>query len=441
LDLLTALIDTEKRAVDPLLNPFPWSGFTANGYPLIGFQQTLEADREVIPSTFEGYVRHAFQASGPVFACEYVRLSVFSEARFMYRQITNGEPGDLFSNKTLNILRKPWAGGTTGDLLSRVLVHADFAGNAFVLRTNGKLALLRPDWVDVILSVEDPDIDPIHDPESRVVGYMYHAGGRHRQRTPILYDVGEVSHFAPIPDPLARYRGQSWLTPVLREVAGDKQATVHKNKFYEKGATPNMIVKGQWTDPDLMRKWTDLFREKYEGSDNAYKSLVLGEGMDATVVGADFQQMDYRAIQGASETRIAAASGVGAVVAQLSEGLAGSSLNAGNYQAARRSAADKVFRPLWRQFCGSMEQIIPVPRNAELWYDERDISFLKEDLMDAAKIQNTRAQTIRQLVDGGYTAESVIAAVDNDDFSLLEHSGLFSVQLQPPGLSEGATNE
>jgi len=78
-------------------------------------------------------------------------------------------------------------------------------------------------------------------------------------------------------------------------------------------------------------------------------------------------------------------------------------------------------------------QIVPVPRNSELWYDDRDIPFLQEDLKDAAEIQNKRAQTIRTLTDAGFTAETVISAVDNDDMSLLAHSGLFSVQLQPPG--------
>lgn len=431
MDLLTALVGTESRH-DPLLADPYWYQF---GYPIYGLNQTLETDREVVPDNFKGYVDHAYKSSGPVFACEYVRLSVFSEARFMYRQFNNGRPGDLYSTSSLNILRKPWPGGTTGQLLSKALSHADFGGNAFILRHTDRLKLLRPDWVHIVLGSDDPkaDVDVVDDPDAQVVGYLYHPGGMRSQAEPIPYGVDEVAHFAPIEDPLASYRGMSWLTPVVREVAGDKQATVHKNKFYEKGATPNMVVQGKWTDPDQLREWTNLFREKHEGAANAYKTLVLGDGMDATVVGSSFQQLDFKAVQGASETRIAAASGVGAVVAQLSEGLQGSSLNAGNYQAARRAVADKLFRPLWRQFCGSLEQIVPVPRNSELWYDDRDISFLQEDLKDAAVIQSTRAQTIRSLVDGGYTAESVIKAVENDDFSLLEHSGLFSVQLQEPG--------
>lgn len=437
MDLLTALVGDEQRS-DPLLNLNPWSGFTYNGYPLYGIKQTLETDKENVPDTFEGYVRYAYQSSGPVFACELIRLSVFSEARFMYRKLVGGRPGDLFSTASLNMLRKPWPGGSTGTLLSRSLVHADLAGNAFIVKRNGGLKLARPDWIKIVLGTNnpDPDVDIVDQLDSHVAGYAYFPGGEFTKSDPEFLLPKDVAHFAPIPDPLASYRGMSWLTPVVREIAGDKQATAHKNKFYEKGATPNMVVKGQWSDPDRLREWTKLFREQHEGAANAYKTLILGDGMDATVVGTDFQQLDFKAVQGASETRVAAASGVGAVMAQLSEGLAGSSLNAGNYAAARRRVADGLFRPLWRSYCNSLEQIVPVPRNSELWYDDRDISFLQEDLMDAAQIQSTRAQTIRTLLDAGYEAASVTEAVANDDFSLLSHSGLFSVQLQAPGTQE-----
>lgn len=433
MDLLSALVGESRH--DPLLSPHDWSGLSLNGTPLYGyplFRQTIEGDKEVTPDTFAGYVNHAYKASGPVFACEYVRLSVFSQARPMYRQLVDGRPGDLFSTSSLNVLRRPWPGGTTSKLNGRALLHADFAGNAFIRRNGNRLSLLRPDWVDVVLGTET-DLDPIQDPDAEIVGYLYYPGGRLSQNEPIPYTVEEIAHFAPIPDPLANYRGMSWLTPVVREVVGDKAATTHKNKFFENGATPNMVVKGQWQDPEQMRKWLRLFDEKFGGAQNAYKTMGLGQGMDTTVVGTDFQQMDFKSVQGASETRIAAASGVGAVVAQLSEGLQGSSLNSGNYQASRRRTADVTFRPLWDEYFGVLEQIVPVPRNSMLWYDEKFIPFLQDDEKDAAEIQNKRAQTIRSLLDAGYVADSVVDAVDNDDFTLLEHSGLFSVQLQPPG--------
>ena len=44
-----------------------------------------------------------------------------------------------------------------------------------------------------------------------------------------------------------------------------------------------------------------------------------------------------------------------------------------------------------------------------------------------------QAATITQLLREGFTPESAVAAVTNDDMTLLEHTGLCQVQLQTPG--------
>ncbi|MCZ7538258.1 MAG: hypothetical protein M5T61_21530 [Acidimicrobiia bacterium] len=43
-----------------------------------------------------------------------------------------------------------------------------------------------------------------------------------------------------------------------------------------------------------------------------------------------------------------------------------------------------------------------------------------------------KAAAVRQLVDAGYTPVSAMQAVQDGDLTILEHSGLYSVQLQPP---------
>ncbi|HET8642951.1 MAG TPA: hypothetical protein VFM37_13515, partial [Pseudonocardiaceae bacterium] len=85
---------------------------------------------ERIETNFRGLAEAAYKRHGPIFACCATRQQAFSEARFMYRQLRDGRPGDLFSKKTLDILRRPWRGATTGDLLSRMILDADLAGNA-----------------------------------------------------------------------------------------------------------------------------------------------------------------------------------------------------------------------------------------------------------------------------------------------------------------------
>ncbi len=223
----------------------------------------------------------------------------------------------------------------------------------------------------------------------------------------------------------------SWITPIIREVMGDKATTDHKLRFFENGATPNLVVKLDITDIAKFNSWVDQMELNHKGSANAYKTLYMGAGADVTPVGTNLEQLDFKNVQGAGETRIAAAAGVPPIIAGFSEGL--DSATYSNYGQARRRFADLTMRPLWRNVAGSLQRILPAMPGAELWYDDRDIPFLAEDVKDAIESQGIQASTIRTLSDAGFTSESVIAAVTANDWSRLVHSGLFSVQLQAPG--------
>ena len=295
---------------------------------------------------------------------------------------------------------------------------------------------MRPDWVSIVLgSDNDPSVTSL-DIDAEVLGYMYYPGGKRSQNKPVALLADEVAHFAPIPDPTAVFRGMSWLTPVVREVMGDNAATAHKLQFFENGATPNLIVKrADDIDKGPFKEWVKQMEEGHAGVANAYRTLYLTAGADATVVGANLQQLDFKVVQGAGETRIAAAAGVPPIIVGLSEGLAAATYS--NYGQARRAYADLWARPNWRNIAGSLATIVSPPPGApvRLWYDDRDIPFLAEDQKDAADIQQVKASSIRALVDTGFKADAVIKAVMAGDMSLLQgqHTGLFSVQLQAPG--------
>ncbi|MDX2681098.1 phage portal protein [Streptomyces soliscabiei] len=399
--------------------------YYGTGRPVDGKERPLTYD-------FEAKVRHAYKANGPVFALMMVRQLLFSEARFQFRQMRNGRPGELFGTPALAPLETPWPGGTTGNLLSRWIQNADLEGNGYVTNYNpGRLKMLRPDWVTIVTgSREEPGL-PSEAIDSELLGFMYDPP---TGSEPWFLLPEQVGHFAPYPDPEFQFRGMSWLTPVIREIVGDTAATRHKLKFFENGATPQVIVSFDASvTADKVKKFATLMNSEHAGVDRAYKTLYLGGGADATVVGKDLQQLDFKATQGAGETRLAAAAGVPPVIVGFSEGLAGSSLNAGNYASSRRRLADATMRPLWREAAGSLAPLINVPAGSELWYDDRDIAFLREDRKDAAEIQGLQSRTIRTLVDAGYEPASVVAAVEAEDYTLLQHTGLYSVQLQKPG--------
>lgn len=409
------------------------------------FQTTLPGQKTVpLAHTFADYLQGGYAGNSVIFGLSSVRMRVFSEGRFQFQRLRNGRPGDLFGNTDLALLERPWPGGTTGDLLSAMLLHADFAGNAFVVKRGDRLVMLRPDWVQLVLGDLGYD-DGIQSGgiAYETLGFLYYQGGVGRATTPIRFSVEEVAHFMPQPDPRVPYNiGMSWLTPVIREIQADTAATTHKLRFLENSATPNLAVSlPKEITPDQFNAFVERMESKHTGPQNAGRTLYTGGGADVTVIGANMQQLDFKVTQGAGETRLAQAAGVPAVVAGISEGLAGSSLNAGNFGQARRQFADTTMSNLWRNVAGSLEQIIVTPSDARLWIDTRDISFLREDEKDEAEIQATQAGTIKALTEAGFEPDSILAAVQNLDWSLLvgQHTGLYSVQLQTPGSTKMPT--
>jgi len=408
-----------------------WFSFQGKNYPFMPALSQGGKPQEEPEPTFEGYVQGAYKTNGVVFACMLVRFLLFSEARFQFRQLRSGRPGDLFGTEALAILERPWPNGTTGDLLARAIQDADLAGNFYAVRQANTLKRLRPDWVTIVLGSELEPNEAGFASDAEVIGYMYKPGGPRGTRKPVPLLPEQVCHFAPIPDPVARFRGMSWLTPVLRDIMGDKAATEHKLNYFENGATPNLAVISQETDPKKFAEWVSIFKDHHRSTIDAYQTMFLAGGADAKIVGSDLKQVEFKATQGAGETRIAAAAGVPPVIVGLSEGLQAATYS--NYGQARRRFADGTMRPLWRNIAGSLSSIIDIPPAAELWYDDRDIPFLQEDVKDAAEVIKIQMSAIREGTDGGYEPSSVVDAVTSGDLKRLKHSGKTSVQLYPGG--------
>ncbi len=414
-----------------------WLSYAGSQYPIfLTPTQTLKGNREEIDPDYPGLIMGAYRANSAIFACMLCRQQHFSEVRFQFRKIIDGRPANLFGNADLGILEHPWEGGTTGDLLAKMITDVDLCGNSYTFYDKAKrqLSRLRPDWTYIMLGSNRKREDWLAgDPDTTVLGYVYCPGGPNSGEAEMIFRPDQVAHFAPIPDPLASFRGMSWLTPLIREIMADQQMTTHKLAYFENGATANMVVKVPTPKREDFDLWVTKFREGHEGSLNAFKTIFLGGGADLQVLGANLEQIDFANVQAAGEIRIAAAARTPPVLVGFREGLKGSSLNEGNYNASRRQFADGVIRPLWRNACGSLQQVIPTPGDAELWYDVRDVAFLKEDMKDTAMIQQSQTAAINTLITAGFEPDAIIDAITSDDLTRLsgQHTGQQSVQLLP----------
>lgn len=425
----------------PAVSQFTYQG---NVYPF-GLNQTLAGQRiQEITSTLPGYTA-ALRICPPAFAAQLVRALTLAGVRFVFRNPPwhPSTPRRTFGSSALAPLERPWRNATTGDMVGRMEWHEGLAGNSYVHRrsippgpnapTGTRLRVLRPDWVGILYGSDlEPDY-PAHALDGELLGYVYANNGFANPSRIETLLPDSVAHWAPIPDPENAGIGMSWITPAVREIQADRAVTDHKLAFFRQGATPNMVVKGLPTNIDQFKEIVELLESEHAGVANAYKTLYLSQGADATVVGAQLDQLDLKGVQGAGETRIAELSRVHPVILGSAEGLQGSALNAGNFGMARRIYADSFVYPMLQNLAASVAPLVPVPSDAELWYDVVDMPLLREDAKDAADIVLVQAQAIRQLVDGGFNPDSSVSSVVGLDLSHLQHSGMLSVQLQEPG--------
>jgi phage portal protein BeeE len=391
-----------------------WEG-QASGAAVLTTSYASSGNESVMPQ-MTAWAQNANGNSAIVFAAILVRMALFSEVTFQYQA---KDDKHLFGNQSLGILEEPWPGGTTRDLLARMEQDVSLAGQAYIWNAPGedRLVRLRPDWTTII---SEPVQVAGGGQYRRKVGYwveppktvLGNGGGQ-------FYPADEVVHWAPIPDPAADFRGMSWLTPAYRDVVGDDGMTQYKINYLSNSASPNLLIKyAQKLAPGTVDAVRDRMHARYGGVNNAFKTLVLDQGADVTVIGNSLQQMDFSNVSAVGTERILADAGVPGVLVGL-EPLRGAGRG---FQESVQKFADLWARPQWRSVCGSLAQLLDVPAGNRLWFDTADIAALQDGEMERGQAALVRAQALLALYQAGYDRLSAVAAVNAMDLSQLKEA-------------------
>jgi len=373
-----------------------------------------QPDRETVLPQLALAANNLFGTSSVVFPAMLQRILLLSEARFQLQSVANKK---LFGNQSLSILEHPWPDGTTGELIARMEQDSGLAGNAYIWDSgDDRLVRWRPDWVTIISEI----VDGPRGPYRQRIGYHFEPPKQAQASygPPQTVPVEEVAHWAPIPDPQAEYRGMSWLTPVIRESQADSAMTSYKTKYLENAATPNLLIKySQKLQPGTIDSLRERVTARYGGVNNAFKTLVLDQGADLTVIGNSLAQMDFTNVQSAGAERILAASLVPAVLVGL-ESLKGAGKG---YEESIVAWANLWARPQWRSLCGALQKLVPgIPdQGIRLWYDTSDIAALQDTETNQAQVALVRAQALLVCRQSGATLDSAVAFIRSGDPSLL----------------------
>ena len=426
---LERMMTTRNRhsSVVDLVNQSEWVKYAGTWMQSWG-GQTMKSESQ--PTNFEGYIKTIHRNIGVIGAAVEARALVLSDVHFRFEDINTGD----LSPTPPEILED------VADVIRKIEFHESYGGAGFMWpdRLEKRFVDVRPDEIEILASSRQRPLNPLQALDCKIEGFLHNPNGLPIEQFTLgdVISPRELVYWAPRPDPLSRFRGESWVTSVLIEALIDMKSNAYVDEFYANAATPNMILAlDKEVEPDRVRAFRKLFREEYEGLDKAHRTMVMGGGVSATVVGAHLSELMSREIQGGFESRVAVASRVPSSVLGTREGNQGSALNATAFNMMRRLWMGGWFHPQVRSLCRAIEKVINVPAGKRLSWDPQLTLLMQEDAKDAAEITSMQVAAAASAVQGGWEYDAAVktAMTGNLRHMLGKHTGLVSVQLLPPG--------
>lgn len=368
----------------------------------------------------------ALASNGVAYGIYRRRLELFAQGRFRFRRFGNPRPtlADSYSTAALAPLDNPrW-------LLEECELGVARAGAAFFVFDGPELRSLDARYCTIVGASQLHPDQVAGAWDARPFGLIFHVPGQSVDPETWLWD--EVYAYVPERDPQARWRGMSWLRPAMEDIDADNGMRRYLTRYLTNHATPNTAVV---FPPEVLKEtveaFRDVFLQKHQGVERAFRTAFLGGGADIKVIGASLKELDSQPVRAQVHKDIAAAAGVPIVAAGIEQG------TYANSKESNRALADGKVRYLWAAVAETFAPAVAVPSGSELYVETAHISALQADATDDSAVMMSQAQTMRTLVDGGFKPDSVIQAVTVGDMSKLIHSGLLSVQTQAPGTTPG----
>lgn len=341
-----------------------------------------------------------------VFACIRVKAKGFTEAPARVYRRVDQQWVEQPAHPIQLLLAKPNPYMSSSFIGAYTMWSIDIAGDAYFakVRSNAGVPIelwpLRPDLVEPLSGQE---LSPSEratlniEPNAFIGAYRYTVNG-HAQ----LFAATEIVHLKDMPDPVDMRHGAAAIKTVLREILADEEAGQFAAALVKNMGVPGVILTPKDADdpgPDAEAAAgiKARFKDSFGGSNRGEPMVISGGPMDVNVVSFSPEQLDFKTVRRLPEERIAAVTGVPAILAGLGAGLDRSTY--ANWQQARESLAEDTLSPLWETFGVQWtHQLGPdfglAPTEA-VRYDTSDVRALQDD-------ENKTVERMNVAVSGGW---------------------------------------
>lgn len=304
-------------------------------------------------SDYPTLAEKAFGGNAIVFAT--MRLLCSAVAEPPLQAATEAADGTLDplpkTHPLARLLDRPNELMTGYEMVELIELHAGLAGASYwwKQRTNGgaveSLWPLRPDR---ILPAYQPNMSaPAGERLLRGWWYAPPGGG-----TPVLIPRSDVLAFG-YPNPSGETGGIvesiGWVMVLANDIAADSEATSFVGALLANYAQPSMLIKTKMPirDIEIARRLKAQFMTELGGSHRGEPAL-LDADTEIEKLSFDLKQLEFPSLRAQSESRVAAAAGVPAILIGLKVGLDASTYS--NFESAREFFTETTLAAKWKRY-------------------------------------------------------------------------------------------
>jgi HK97 family phage portal protein len=321
------------------------------------------------PRDYAGFARQGYQRNVYVYACvKQIAMACAGIPWVVYRKGRRGMVEELEDHPLARLLRRPnpWQGGSR--FIENTVAFLMVAGNSYIEAVGPErgapreLYVLRPDRVRVLPG----------NAQQVIAGYKYVVGGEE-----VRFAPEEILHLK-LFNPLDDWYGMSPLEAAACSVDQNNESRAWNVALLQNSARPPgaLVTEQALTDEQYSRLQREI-QEKYAGSKNAGRPLLLEGGLDWKEMGLSPADMHWLEGMKLSAREIAIAFGV-------PPELIGDTANKtySNYREAREAFYTETVLPLMDWLRDELNNWL-VPKFGDdrvyLDYDKDEIEALQED--------------------------------------------------------------